>query len=91
MRDKLTQIYPSVPFDDFFIPYTMTLSLNWTYEAHDTLLSKEGTEELFINPVFERHIRDLRNWTLGEAFAKAHPRLADTCTVKGDDGRRRCE
>lgn len=88
MRDKLVQIYPSIHFDDFFIPYTTTLSLNWTYEAPDTLLSKEGTEELFINPVFERHIRDLKNWTLGPAFAKAHPSLADTCTIKPDNRRR---
>lgn len=88
MRDKMVQMYPSIPFDDFFIPYTTTLSLNWPYEAHDTLLSKEGTEELSINPVFESHLRDLNNWTLGPAFAKAHPSLAETCTIKPDNRRR---
>ena len=88
MRDRLVQMYPSIPFDDFFIPYTTTLSLNWPYEAADTLLSKEGTEDLFINPVFERHLRDLGNWSLGPAFAKAHPSLMETYTIKSDVGRR---
>ena len=82
MRERLVQIYPTIHFDDFFIPYTRTLSLNWTYEARDTLLSREGTEELSFNPVFERHIRDLKNWTLGPAFAKTHPSLAETCTIQ---------
>ena len=84
----MVQIYPSIPFDDFFIPYTTTLSLNWNYEASDTLLCKEGTEELIINPIFEKHIRDLKNWTLGPAFARAHPSLMETCTIKPDGGRR---
>lgn len=89
MREKLVQTFPSVPFDEFFIPYTTTLSLNWPYEAHDTLLTVPGTDELSINPVFERHLLDISNWTLGPAFAKAHPILAETCAIKPDVGRRR--
>lgn len=89
MREKLVRIHPSVPFDEFFIPYTTTLSLNWPYEARDTLLTMPGTDELSVNPVFERHFLDLSNWTLGPAFAKAHPSLADTTVIKPDgDGRR---
>ncbi|MCJ1272327.1 hypothetical protein MMC21_000113 [Puttea exsequens] len=90
MRDTLVSVYPSIPFDDFFIPYTTTLSLNWPYEARDVLLTIPGSEELGINPVFERHLRDLGNWTLGSSFAKAHPVLADTVSVRdGWRGERR--
>ncbi|KAL6715467.1 hypothetical protein ACLMJK_006428 [Lecanora helva] len=77
---------PPVPFDEFFIPYTTTLSLNWPYEARDTLLSMPGTDELSINPVFERHLRELGNWSLGGAFRRAHPGLAETAKIKGDEG-----
>ena len=84
MRDKMVSLYPDVPFDAFFIPYTTTLSLNWPYEQTDTLISLPGREELRINPVFERHLRDLNNWSLGPAFAKAFPMLAETTTIKGD-------
>ena len=40
-----------------------------------------------INPVFERHLRDLKNWSLGPPFAKAHPALADTVRIKNDSPR----
>ena len=78
MRDKLTRIYPSIPFDEFFIPYTTTVSLNWPFEDRDVLTKLPDTEELAINPLFESHLMDLGNWTLGERFARAHPQLADT-------------
>lgn len=69
------------PFDHFFIPYTTTLTLSWPYHDTDTLLQSPHSEELMINPVFERHLRNLDNWKLGEAFARAFPGLADTCNV----------
>ena len=82
MRDKLVQIYPKIPFDEFFIPYTTTVSLNWPYDDMDTLLRVPGTEEWGINPVFEGHLRDIGNWTLGPAFAKAHPCLVETAKFR---------
>lgn len=98
MRDQMVQLYPEISLDNFFIPYTTTLSLNWKYEASDTLLnmggagvggnnggSEGGAEEFSINPVFERHLRDLSNWTLGPAFEKAFPALAHTCSIKKDE------
>jgi hypothetical protein len=72
------------PFDDFFIPYTTTLCLNWPYEDIDVLLQSPDTEELMVNPVFERHLRRLENWTLGDAFAKAFPGLVDTFNLKSE-------
>ncbi|TPX11033.1 uncharacterized protein E0L32_008070 [Thyridium curvatum] len=73
-------------FDDFFVPFTQTLSLNWPYEDTDTLLQSPEGEELMINPVFERHLRRQENWTLGEAFDKAFPLLADMYNLKKDSG-----
>lgn len=85
MRDKMVYCHTEVPFEAFFIPYTITLSLNWPYEAQDTLIAgDEG--ELAMNPVFERHLRDLNNWSLGPSFAKAFPVLAETGHYKVDVG-----
>ncbi|OIW27572.1 hypothetical protein CONLIGDRAFT_619148 [Coniochaeta ligniaria NRRL 30616] len=89
MREKLDhrQHNPAgdnFPFENFFIPYTTTLCLNWPYEDIDVLLQSPDTEELMVNPVFERHLRRLENWTLGDAFAKAFPGLADTFNLKSD-------
>ena len=87
----MCELYPEISLDSWFIPYTSTLSLNWKYEPCDTLLSissEGGGQELSINPVFERHLRDLSNWTLGPAFEKAFPMVADTCVIKQDEGKR---
>ncbi|KAI9812884.1 MAG: hypothetical protein M1827_004402 [Pycnora praestabilis] len=85
MRDEMVQNYQDYPFENFFIPYTTTLSLNWPYEPTDTLLSTGDSEELMINPVFERHLRNLNNWSLGPAFAQAHPLLAERVRIKVED------
>ncbi|KAI0837339.1 hypothetical protein F5Y06DRAFT_271405 [Hypoxylon sp. FL0890] len=90
MREKLAAEYNPVEFlfDNFFIPFTTTISLNWPYEATDTLLQSPDGSEVLINPVFERHLRRLENWTLGEAFDKTFPRLRGTYNLKmgGDTG-----
>ncbi|KAF2105072.1 hypothetical protein NA57DRAFT_29012, partial [Rhizodiscina lignyota] len=38
MRDRLVNSQTVMPFDQFFIPYTTTLSLNWPYEAHHCVI-----------------------------------------------------
>jgi hypothetical protein len=92
MRDKLVRCWNSddYQFENFFLPFTTTLSLNWPYEPTDTLLSSgEGPDgELMINPVFERHLRRLDNWSLGPAFAKQFPGLVDTFRLKNDGDKR---
>ncbi len=90
MRDRLVREYNPTEylFDNFFIPFTTTLSLNWPYEPTDTLLSSPENDDLMINPVFERHLRRLENWSLGPAFAKAFPGLADTYRLKMSGDRR---
>lgn len=81
MREKIIRTYnPAVYlFDNFFIPFTTTLSVSWPYEDTDTLLRTPDSDEILINPVFERHLRNLDNWKLGEAFVKAFPSLVGTC------------
>lgn len=90
MRDRLVRDYNprDYLFDNFFIPFTTTMSVNWPYEPTDALLSSPDSDELLINPVFERHLRRLENWSLGPAFAKSFPGLQDTFRLKTDGDRR---
>lgn len=98
------------PFENFFIPWTSTLRVNWPYEDADVLLRSpvggrergegqqgedgngegevegEGEEELVINPVFERHLRRLENWTVGDAFYEAFPGLRGSYNYKSERG-----
>ncbi|EGR47952.1 uncharacterized protein TRIREDRAFT_122293 [Trichoderma reesei QM6a] len=66
-------------FDNFFLPFTSTLTLSWPYEEAHTLLRNPDSDEIMINPVFESHMRNLNNWKLGRIFAESFPMLADTC------------
>ncbi|KAI1376127.1 hypothetical protein F4677DRAFT_96995 [Hypoxylon crocopeplum] len=86
MREQLAREYNPTEFlfDNFFIPFTTTISLNWPYEATDALLQSPDGTELLINPVFERHMRRIENWTLGEAFDRAFPRLRGAYNLKRD-------
>jgi hypothetical protein len=86
-RDRLSYAYRDYPFENWFVPYTRTISCNWPYEPTDCLLHNTDSDELLINPVFERHIRDLNNWSVGTEFAEAFPALVDTVKIKAD-GRR---
>ena len=72
--------------DEFFIPFTTTLSLNWPHEGTDALLRNGDNEELVMNPIFERHLRRNEHWTLGEGFAKAFPQLAGSYNYKDPNG-----
>ncbi|KAF3896495.1 BZIP transcription factor [Trichophyton interdigitale] len=81
MRDRMVASYADYDFSNWFIPYTTGLSLNWPYEPTDTLLATNDSDELIINPVFERHLRDLNNWSLGTLFATTYPHLVDTTRI----------
>lgn len=77
MRSRLIT-GPQVDFEEFFIPFTSTLSLNWPY-GNEHVLSEDPDDpsNIKINPAFERHLRDLRHWTLGTRFRDTFPHLVD--------------
>ncbi|KAK4102598.1 hypothetical protein N658DRAFT_515259 [Parathielavia hyrcaniae] len=86
MREKLVADYDpgKFLFDNFFIPFTTTLNLNWPYEDAYVLLASPSGDELMINPVFEQHLAELKNWTLGPAFESAFPQLAGCYNLKAN-------
>ena len=77
IREKLVTAKPgSYPFENWFIPFTTDISVNWPYDDTDCLLSTNNREEPIVNPAFERHIMRLENWSLGPTFEEAFPELA---------------
>ncbi|KAL1893278.1 hypothetical protein Sste5346_006454 [Sporothrix stenoceras] len=56
-----------------------TLCLNWPFQDADILLHctsfasrkpKEAVDEILLNPIFDRHIKDAANWTVGSKIFK---------------------
>ncbi|KIW15859.1 hypothetical protein PV08_05909 [Exophiala spinifera] len=79
MRERVLMNYQDYPFENWFIPFTSDLNVNWPYDDTDCLLASTSENgEPCMNPVFERHIRRLENWSVGSNFAAAFPGLVDT-------------
>ncbi|KPM41135.1 hypothetical protein AK830_g5382 [Neonectria ditissima] len=72
--------HPEITLDDFAAPYSSGFKLNWPYDPASVLLAASvngnGTAEIAINPVYEEHMRQIRNWTVGEAFRYRFPELS---------------
>ncbi|PSR78230.1 hypothetical protein BD289DRAFT_456382 [Coniella lustricola] len=75
MREKLIQDY--APPDVF------------PFENFFVPYTGPENDELMINPVFERHLRKLENWTLGDSFARAMPMLQGTFNLKSGSSAKR--
>ena len=85
MRDRLVDEYAHYPFEDFFVSFTKTLSLNWQRGEKGILEREEGTGEWRISVGFEAHLRELGNWSLGRAFERAMPGLGGTARIVGGE------
>jgi len=85
LRDKLVANPQAYPFDNWFLPFTSGLSVNWPYDPVDCLLSTSEKDEPVMNPVFERHLRRLENWSLGPLFAETFPELVEATRIKARD------
>jgi hypothetical protein len=86
MREKMIKNASAYPNERYGPVYCQTLSLNWPYDPQQCLLpranSVQGAEEFMINPVFESHMRNLANWSVGSAFANAMPELVEGVRIK---------
>jgi hypothetical protein len=88
VRSHLIDNQTMYDFDDFSPLYTPAFSVNWPYGHETTILSSwnpETSKQSFsINPAFERHLRDLSNWSIdGAAFQKKFPALSALANKKG--------
>jgi hypothetical protein len=81
LREDVVANWEHYPFDNWFIPFTSGVSVNWPYDAVDCLLSTSEHDEPVMNPVFERHIRRLENWSLGPLFAETFPELVEAAGI----------
>lgn len=93
MRGRLSTTAP-VNFEEFFIPYTTTLSLNWPYLSDQVLqrttsadANENGCGGIKMNEIFETHLRDIRNWSLGSRFKHSFPDLVDDVRIHDVIGR----
>lgn len=93
MREVLVYRFVSMPLDNFFMPYTIGIRVNWPRSEPEHCL-EQGNNSFEMNGIpksqpvlvvtaeLERHSDDIGNWSLDQAFAEAIPLLADTCQIR---------
>ncbi|KAK2775859.1 trichothecene efflux pump [Colletotrichum kahawae] len=72
---------PDITLDDWAATYSSSFDVSWTYEPSLVLITVAtdgpGMSEITINPVYEEHLRQLKNWTVGTLFRQRFPVIAD--------------
>lgn len=69
--------HPELTLDDFAAVYSSSFSIRWNYDPSFVVIQAGGPEEAYINPIYEEHIRQLKNWNVGDAVRKRFPELAE--------------
>jgi hypothetical protein len=60
---------------EIFQQATSTFSVNWPYHDSDMFITDPTKDRMVLNPVFETHIRDGKNWTFSPEVAVEFPFL----------------
>jgi hypothetical protein len=81
LRDRIINNQSLYATDEFQQLYTANISVNWPYRPIDTIVFHG--DEIRISPLFEKHIMNLSNWSLGTGFAQRYPELSSTCRFSG--------
>ncbi|KAF2104583.1 hypothetical protein NA57DRAFT_51401 [Rhizodiscina lignyota] len=69
--------HPEITLDAFAAVYSSSFDITWNYDpSHVVIQSVPEPKEVFINPIYEEHIRQLKHWSIGEAVRKGFPELA---------------
>ncbi len=84
LRDLLVDFPDKYPHQHFSEVYSNNVSISWPYNESDVVVDLSGMQDraqaphalqAVINPIFEQHIRNLDNWTLGEGFGRYYPEM----------------
>ncbi|KAH0845342.1 hypothetical protein FOPE_11397 [Fonsecaea pedrosoi] len=92
VREILVKDQELYHVEEFGAFHSTSVSVNWPYSSDCVLITsrggaaKEDETVLSLNPAFEEHIRDLRNWTIGSRFTQKYPELAAAIEQDIGDG-----
>ncbi|KAG5826350.1 hypothetical protein H9Q74_003590 [Fusarium xylarioides] len=71
VRDILIDNQAEYPFQLFSDYYSQNVTVNWKFDGLDAISDLEGDGAL--HSIFEKHIRDLKNWTVSQGFKDRFP------------------
>jgi hypothetical protein len=63
------------PFEVFSSVYSQSVTVNWPYDSSDVV--SHDRDEVTLNPIFEKHVRKLSNWTVAPHFREFYPEMVE--------------
>ena len=71
--------HPTVKFDDFVSAYSSSFNITWDYDPQHVIITTGAGEgaSILINPIYEEHVRQLKNWTVEGAFRRKFPEMTE--------------
>ncbi|KAF9886164.1 hypothetical protein FE257_011989 [Aspergillus nanangensis] len=75
VRDILIQNPEKYPHSVFSELYSQHVTINWPYGSMDTVFNQD--DHVILNPIFEKHVRRLSNWTVSSQFKDYLPEMMD--------------
>jgi hypothetical protein len=74
VRDMLIENPEKYPFSVFSELYSHNVSINWPFDAMDAIIHTDDGG-VVLNPIYEKHIQRLSNWTVQPAFETFFPEM----------------
>ena len=72
--------HPEITFDDFAMVYSSSFEVSWPYSPSYVIeaQNESGPDRgINLNPVYGQHLRQLKNWTVGDKFRRKFPELSE--------------
>jgi hypothetical protein len=77
IRDYLIA-HPEITIDDIATVYSSSFFVRWQYDpSHILITIDEQSKAVITNPIYEEHVRQLKNWDVSERFRRKFPELAE--------------
>jgi hypothetical protein len=68
--------HPEITLDDFASAYSTSFFIRWQYDPSHVVITTNDNG-IQINPIYEEHIRQIRNWTVGDVFRRKFPEMSE--------------
>lgn len=72
-RDEMIRRQDGERFEEFRAVTGDSLSINWPFTDSGAVQESDDGQSLTLSPIFEAHIRNGKNWTVGPETARAFP------------------
>jgi hypothetical protein len=70
--------HPEITLDDFASAYSTSFFIRWDYDAANVIIAASGESfGILINPIYEEHMRQIRNWSVGDIFRRKFPEMSE--------------